>query len=217
MSNNDIKQKIKEVRFRLEMGAKLTELAEAVADYYCSESSDTTLPGIKLAKSYGFRTEIKEVEEIKVYEEIVRNLAILSIQNMNLLRFHKDAPKFFEDLMFDYSNVRKAPIDSKFLVYIKSRILWNSQTYNLDENYFPKDLCTYNEQILEAFKRADMTYVIFDTIKDLADAPSKKIVKDVQTYDKTFVGNALVCSSSYIKKYYDWILSQRKIVLLYNS
>lgn len=217
MSNEDIKQTLKAIRFRLEMGAKLTELSEAVADYYGSEASDAKLPGIKLAKCYGFRTEARTITEVKTFEEIAKNLAILSIQNMNLLRFHKDAEKFFESLAFDYSKILRAPIDSKLLIYIKSRIEYNSSTFDLDENYFPKELCTYNEAMLTAFRNANKTFAFFDTIEDLANAPSKKIVNAIKKGDKAFayVGKVLVCKALYVKENSDWLLSKRKIALLY--
>ena len=215
MSIEDLKQNKKAISFRLGMGAKLAELSEVVADYYGSEPSDAKLPGIKLAKSYGFQTAPRTITEIKTFEEIVKNLAILSIQNMNLLRFHKDAQAISESLVLDYSKIRKAPIDSKLLIYIKSRIEWNSKTYDLDENYFPRELCTYNEAMLNAFKNAGRTFVFFDTIKDLVNAPSKKIVKTMQMDDKAYIGRVLVCKPSYVKSNYDWLLSKRKIALLY--
>lgn len=215
MSIKNLKSTNKAIRFRLGMGFKLTELSEAVADYYGSEPNDAELSGIKLAKSYGFQTRPRTITEVKTFEEIVENLAVLSIQNMNLLRFHKDAEEIYESLAFDYSKIRKAPIDSKLLIYIKSRIEWNSKTYDLDENYYPKELCTYNEAMLNAFKNAGKTFVFFDTIKDLANAPSKKIVKNMKMDDKAYIGRVLVCKASYIKSNYDWLLSKRKIALLY--
>lgn len=215
MSNKDMKQTMKAIRFRLGMSVKLIELSEAVADYYGSEPSVVKLPGIKLARCYGFQTEPKTITEVKTFEEIVKNLVILSIQNMNLLRFHKNAEDFFESLAFDYSKIRKAPIDSKLLIYIKSRIEYNSKVFDLDENYFPKELCTYNDAMINAFKNTGKTFAFFDTVKDMAYAPSKRIVKTMQMDSKAYVGRVLLCKASYVKTNYDWLLSQRKIALLY--
>ena len=63
MSNRDVKQTMKAIRFRLGMSVKLIELSEAVADYYGSEPSVVKLPGIKLARCYGFQTEPKRSSE----------------------------------------------------------------------------------------------------------------------------------------------------------
>lgn len=215
MSKDDVKQHVKSAYFRLAMGAKLVELAEVVGDYHNYDPNSAKLPGEKLASYYGFRTDPRNITETKTFEEIVKNLDILSIQNMNLLRFHERAEEISDDLLFDCSKLLKAPLDSKLLIYIKSRIEFNSKMFGLDANYFPKKLCTYNECMLNMFKNANKTFVLFDTFKDLADAPSKRIVKKMKIEDKAYIGRVLVCKASYVKRNADYLLSQRKIALLY--
>ena len=208
----------KALRFRLGMSVKVQELTDVLTDYFGSSSNDKKPLGIKLAECYGFHIGNLKPEETELYEEIVKNLVVLSIQNINILRFHKEAPNAYQNLMFDYSRVFKASIDSKMLIYIKSRINYNTRTFGLDKNHYPKELHTYNKAMVDAYKgTVGKVFAFFDTMEDLvAFAPSKEIVKKMKITDKVQVGGkVLLVTGKYLKNDTEKLLSQRKIVLSY--
>ena len=207
---------LKSARFRLVTGQKLTELAEVVGDYHGFNSNSTKLPGEKLLSYWGFRTDARTLTESKIRDEIVKNLDILSVQTMNLLRFHERAEEISEDLVFTFSKLgQKAKLDSKLLIYIKARVEFNSKMFGLDENYYPKQLYTYNDTMLNVFKNTNKTFVFFDTFKDLANAPSKRMVRKMKIKDTAVIGSVVIHKPSFVKKDPTKILSQRKIALLY--
>lgn len=217
MSRRHLNKPNNKTRFCVGMTYKVWEQTNALTDYVVRDVNTKKILGEKLAESYGIRTRNIKPEDMTLYEEIVRNLAILSIQYVNIMKYHEDASEAYNDMKFDFSHMLlKSPIDSKVLIYIKSRIEYNKRNFNLDENHYPRKIFTYNKRMFDAYlKSAVKVFAFFDTMEDFANAPTKKIVRKMKIVDKAQVGNVLLVTKSYMENNAHKLLSKRKIVLFY--
>ena len=116
----------------------------------------------------------RTVTEEKLISLLGNEILELLVQYQSLYRFFADINSVKHDLNFDFID----GLNSKSLIYARSRIEYNKRCYVLDEQNYPQNGNYYNDFIMATlFPRLTTTNVIFlDNFKNINLLPNKNIV-----------------------------------------
>lgn len=206
--------------FQLKAFEKASQYAKVLGTVHKKLESETEnhLIGEELVRLYGFHVGPMTIAEAKVYRQMVEALEFLTIQYLNMFRYDERVGEKYGDFVYkvNHSPLKRA-VDSKDLLFIKSRILYNQRAYNLDEAGFPRELCTYNEFLVRSFVStvSSRTYVFARTLEDLDRLPQELAVKYLVEHDRISFSEGISVIPARKIRHYSFLMEERNILLAY--
>lgn len=206
--------------FQLKAFEKASQYARVLGTVHKKLARETEdhLNGEELVKLYGFHVGPMTIAEAKVYKQMVEALEILTIQYLNMFRYDEHVRDSYGDFVYKINHVPlKRAVDSKDLLFVQSRILYNQRTYNLDEDGFPRERCTYNEFLVRSFLSnvSSRNYVFARTLEDLDRLPQELAVKYLVEHDRISFSEGIRVIPARKLRRNSAILEERNIMLAY--